>query len=94
MITLQNYLHQYLSHCKKASPQPTPEPLLETLQFQQVNLPQAFMNSLPFLPGPCAHEILCMPTKSRVSVFFSDLWNSFDQILLFSKARYSEDSSF
>ena len=27
-------------------------------------------------------------------LFLSDLWNSFDQILLFSKARYSEDSSF
>ena len=68
MSTLQNYLHQYLSHCKKASPQPTPEPLLETLQFQQVNQSQAFMNSLPFLPGPGVHEILCMPSKSRVSV--------------------------
>ena len=43
-------------------------PLQETLQYQQVGLAQALMRSLLFSLGPGAHETLCEPSKSGISV--------------------------
>ena len=45
-----------------------PPPLQETLQHWQVGLVQSPMGSLLLTLGPDAHNILCVPSKSGVSV--------------------------
>ena len=84
MSTPQNHCRQCLCPCSE--PQPLLPPL-ETLHYWQVGLAQSLLRSLLFSLSPGAHETLCVPSKSGISVS-PVLWNSCDQTGLQSQVLW------